>query len=172
MFLIDDILVIMNDIRYGYMDIKNKIHDYADDDFSELYKLQTPQQTLENKVGVCWDQVELERYLFKKKNIKFKTYFMVYYDNDKCPTHTFLIYEDNNKFYWFEHSWKKYKGVTVYDSELDALKDIKYKFVKEELNNEYDCMNLCIYEYSKPEYGINVLEFYKHCENGNIIIIK
>ena len=39
-------------------------------------------------------------------------------------------------------------------------------------NNEYNYMSLCIYEYSKPNYGINVLEFYKHCERGNNIIIK
>ncbi len=33
-------------------------------------------------------------------------------------------------------------------------------------------MNLCIYEYSKPKYGVNVLEFYKHCENGKNVIVK
>lgn len=170
--MIEDLMVIMNDIKYGYMDNKGEIHNDANDEFSELYKLQSPQETLENKIGVCWDQVELERYLFKKKNIEFKTYFIVHYDNDRCPTHTFLIYKDNNKYYWFEHSWKKHRGITVYDSELEALKDIKDKFVKDELNNEYNYMNLCIYEYSKPDYGINVLEFYKHCENGNNIIIK
>lgn len=170
--MIEDIMVIMNDIKYGYMDIKGETHNDADDKFSELYKLQSPQETLKNKIGVCWDQVELERYLFKKKNIEFKTYFIVHYDIDRCPTHTFLIYKDNNKYYWFEHSWEKHRGITVYNSELEALKDVKDKFVKDELNNEYNYMNLYIYEYSKPDYGINVLEFYKHCENGNNIIIK
>lgn len=168
----EDIMIIMDAIKYGYMDIKYELHNDIDDKFSELYKLQSPQETLENKIGVCWDQVELERYLFTKNNIEFKTYFIVHYDNDKCPTHTFLIYKNNNKYYWFEHSWEKHKGITVYDSELDALKDIKNNFIKDELNNKYNYMNLCIYEYSKPNYGINVLEFYKHCENGNHIIIK
>ena len=168
----DDIIVMMNDIKYGYVDIKGDIHNDVDDKFSEFYKLQSPDEVLKNKIGVCWDQVELERDLFKKKNIEFKTYFIVHYDNDKCPTHTFLIYKENNKYYWFEHSWEKYRGIIGYDSELDALKDIKNKFVKDELNNEYNYMNLCIYEYSKPNYGINVLEFYKHCETGKNIIIK
>ena len=29
-----------------------------------------------------------------------------------------------------------------------------------------DDTNLFIFKYSKPRYGINLLEFYHHCENG------
>lgn len=82
--------------------------------------------------------------------MEFKTYFIVHYDDDKCPTHTFLIYKENNKYYWFEHSWEKYRGIKAFDTEIDALKDIKEKFIKDELNNKYNSMNLCIYEYSTP----------------------
>ena len=166
-----DIMKIMNDIEYGYFDSKNQIHFGVDKDFSNLYRLQSPKEVIEHKVGVCWDQVELERFLFKKENIEFKTYFIVHYDDDKCPTHTFLIYKENNKFFWFEHSWEINRGIKSYDTELEALKDIKKRFIKDELDNNYNPMNLCIYEYSEPEYGINVLEFYKHCENGKNIII-
>ena len=162
---------IMNDIKYGYFDTNNKIHQSVDKEFAYLYKLQSPQETLEHKVGVCWDQVELERYLFKKVNIEFKTYFIVYYDTDKCPTHTFLIYKEKNMFFWFEHSWEKYMGIKSYDTEIEALKDVKKKFIKDELKNNYNSRNLCIYEYSNPEYGINVLDFYKHCEKGKNIFI-
>ena len=89
----NDIMDIMNDIKYGYLDINGNIHYVIDKDFGSLYKLQSPRETLNNKVGVCWDQVELERYLFDKKNIKFNTYFIVYYSDNICPTHTFLIYK-------------------------------------------------------------------------------
>ena len=75
---------IMNDIKYGYLDINGNIHYVIDKDFGSLYKLQSPGETLNNKVGVCWDQVELERYLFDKKNIKFNTYFIVYYSDNIC----------------------------------------------------------------------------------------
>lgn len=166
-----NIMNTMNDINYGYFDSKNRIHQEVDEEFLSLYKLQSPQETLKHKVGVCWDQVELERYLFEKENIKFKTYFMVHYDNDKCPTHTFLIYEKNNKYYWFEHSWEKYRGIREYNTEIDALKDIKEKFINSELNNNYNLENMCIYEYSKPEYGINVSEFYKQCEKGRKVVL-
>lgn len=161
----------LNKIEYGWIDKNNNIYKEVNNLFSDNYILQSPEQVIKNKVGVCWDQVELERELFEKKNIKFNTFFIVHYDNDKCPTHTFLIYEENNKYYWFEHSWEKFKGIHEYKSELEALKDIKEKFIKYELNSKYNPMNLCIYKYNKPKYGISCLEFYKHCEKGENIII-
>lgn len=78
----NDIMNIMNDIKYGYLDLNGNIHYVIDEDFGSLYKLQSPNETLNNKVGVCWDQVELERYLFDKKTIKFNTYFIVYYSDN------------------------------------------------------------------------------------------
>lgn len=161
----------LNKIEYGWIDKNNTKYKEVNDLFSENYVLQSPEQIIKNKIGVCWDQVELERYLFKKENIKFNTYFIVHYDNDKCPTHTFLIYKENEKYYWFEHSWKLFKGIHEFNTELDALKNIKEKFIKAELNENYNPMNLCIYKYDKPKYGISCLEFYKHCEKGENIII-
>jgi hypothetical protein len=168
----NNIIKKLENIEYGWLDKNNKIHKEINNEFSNNYILQSPEQVIKNKIGVCWDQVELERYLFKKENINFNTYFIVHYDNDKCPTHTFLIYEQNNKYYWFEHSWELFKGIHEYNSELEALKDIKEKFIKEELNNNYEPMNLCIYKYHKPKYGITCIEFYKHCEKGDNIIIN
>lgn len=167
----NDIMNKLNKINYGYKDYNNKLHNTIDEKFGETYILQSPKETIKNKIGVCWDQVELERYLFEKEKINFNTYFIVHYDNDKCPTHTFLIYQNNKKFYWFEHSWEKFKGIHKYETELEALKDIKEKFIKHELNNNYNPMNLCIYKYKKPKYGITCLQFYQHCEKGENIII-
>ena len=76
------------------------------------------------------------------------------------------IFNIDNDFYWFEHSWEKYRGIRKYSSENSALNDIKEKFINDELNNNYDDTNLFIFKYSKPRYGINLLEFYHHCENG------
>ena len=83
----------LSKIEYGWLDKNNNIQKEVNNLFSDNYILQSPEQVIKNKVGVCWDQVELERKLFEKKNIKFNTYFIVHYDNDKCPTHKLLIYE-------------------------------------------------------------------------------
>lgn len=60
---------------------------------------------------------------------------------------------------------KNTHGIRKYSSENSALNDIKKeKFINDELNNNYDDTNLFIFKYSKPRYGINLLEFYHHCE--------
>lgn len=56
---------IMNNINYDWVDKNNKKHNLVDETFSDNYILQTPKELIENKLGVCWDQVELERFLFK-----------------------------------------------------------------------------------------------------------
>ena len=164
-----EIMNLMNNINYGYIDINNNKYTIIDESFSNNYILQSPLEVINNKIGVCWDQVELERYYFKDSNYNIKTYFIVYYDNDKCPTHTFLTYNKYNKNYWFEHSWEIFKGIHEYNSLNNLLLDVKDKFIKYELNSIYNKDHLVIYEYTKPNYHINVQEFYRHCENGKKI---
>ena len=167
--MLNEVLLKMKDIEYGYLYQGKDISET--EDLAKYYTLNSPEKTIKDKMGVCWDQVELERYLFDKKNIKFNTYFIVYYSDNICPTHTFLIYKIDGDYYWFEHSWEKYRGIRKYSSENSALNDIKEKFINDELNNNYDDTNLFIFKYSKPRYGINLLEFYHHCENGEEVIV-
>lgn len=111
----------MSKIEYGFKDEQgNNIIDINpkkwDEEFSEFYYLLTPEELLERKCGVCWDQIELERKLFEDENIKVETYFIFLADQDMLPSHTFLIYQDDTKYYWFEHSWNKYKGIHEYNN--------------------------------------------------------
>lgn len=161
-----EIMDLMQNIEYGYVDKNNIKHKTIDENFPNNYILQTPNELIKNKVGICWDQVELERFYFKTNPYNIQTYFIVYYDNNKCPTHTFLTFEKENKFYWFEHSWEKYRGIHEYKTINDLLNDVKNKFIKDELHNNYHKENLLIYNSSKPKYHITIKEFYKHCESG------
>ena len=164
-----EIMAFIENIDYGWVDKDNNKHNHIDNSYAENYKLQSPQELIKSKFGVCWDQVELERYCFKNHICNCKTYSIIYYDEHKCPTHTFLTYEKGNHFYWFEHSWKKYKGIHKYDSLKELLKDVQNKFVNDEIKTEFNKFNLCIYDYKKPKYGIGCLDFYKHCESGQKI---
>lgn len=167
-----EIMDLMKDIEYGWVDEQSNKYMKVDDSFKDKYILQSPKDILKSKVGVCWDQVELERYFFKNYVPSVKTFFIVYDDNDKCPTHTFLTFEKNNKFYWFEHSWEIFRGIHEYTSLNQLLLDIKNKFVSCELHGNYEKTNLYIYEYSKPKYHIGTQEFFNHCSsNININII-
>ena len=172
---INEIMNVMDSIEYGFKDENGKnIIDTNpqkwDDEFYKFYYLQTPEELLKSKCGVCWDQVELERKLFQDNNIKVKTYFIYIADNDTLPSHTFLTYENDSKYYWFEHSWEIYKGIHEYESELELLLDVKEKF-KKEYNNVSESSFLYIYEYQKPKEHITCDEFYEYIETQKHIEI-
>ena len=161
-----EVMDLMKNIEYGWLDKNNNKNYKVDETYSDNYILQSPNEVIKNKVGVCWDQVELERYYFKGNEWNIKTYFIVHYDNNRCPTHTFLTFVKDNKYYWFEHSWEMFRGIHEYTSLKALLVDVRDKFIKYELNNNYTKENLCIYDYKKPKYHLSVLEFYKHCESS------
>lgn len=164
-----EIMDLMKNIEYGWVDKNNNKHIIVDETYSNNYILQSPNEVIKNKIGVCWDQVELERYYFKGNDWNVKTYFLVHYGEDKCPTHTFLTFEKNNKYYWFEHSWERFRGIHEYQSITELLFDIRNKFIEYELNNDYLKDNLVLYQYQKPKAHITVLDFYHHCESGTYI---
>ena len=86
--------------------------------------------------------------------------------NNPYPMHTFLVYEDNNKYYWFENAWLDNKGIYEYSSLDDLLKDVYEKSIllyksyniKEEEINKYS-----LYILEKPMYHSNALEYIKFC---------
>ena len=166
-----EILENLKDIENGWMDIEKNIYKNIDKGFKKKYVLQSPEETLANKVGTSFDLVELERTYFKNLGVKFNAYFMIYYESKRIYTHTFIVYEEAEKFYWFESSWENDKGIHEYMSLYDLLTSVRTKFVKYNnikfMDNDY----LCVYKYKKPKFHIGLKEFYKHCESGENVII-
>ena len=92
----------LNSIEYGFKDKNgnNLINSERwDKDFYKFYFLLSPEELLSSKCGVCWDQVELERKLFNDANIDCDTYFIYIDDNENLPSHTFLTFQLNDKYY-------------------------------------------------------------------------
>ena len=166
-----EILEKLKEIENGWMDIDKNIYKNIDKGFKKKYVLQSPEETLANKVGTSFDLVELERTYFKNLGVKFNAYFMIYYESKRIYTHTFIVYEEAEKFYWFESSWENDKGIHEYMSLYDLLTSVRTKFVKYNnikfMDNDY----LCVYKYKKPKFHIGLKEFYKHCESGENVII-
>ena len=106
-------------------------------------------------------KILFQRKWLECKNLLYSTWWWWY-----IPTHTFLTYEKNNEYYWFKHSWERFRGIREYNSLKDLLKDIKDKFIKYELCDNYVLENLMLYEYKKPKYHISTQEFYVHCNNS------
>lgn len=159
---IDDI---MNQIQYGWVDSNGNRHTELQG-FSSGYAFQFPEELLKSKLGVCWDQVELERKLFADENINVTPFFIVYYDDKKCPTHTFVIFEEDGKFIWYEHAWEKFAGWHEFDSLESALETIRNNFIEVENIDVKNPLNLCVYmNYPTPEKKLGCLDFYNHCED-------
>ena len=165
----NEIMKLMENIEYGWIDKYYNCYYEIDETFSEKYILQSPSEVTNNKLGLCWDQVELERYYFKNSGYNINTFFICHYDNNICPSHTFLVYYLNNNYYWFEHSWKKFRGIHKYSYLKDLLLDVKSKFIEYELNNKYNSDNLLLREYKRPKYKLSAIEFYKHCKKEDPI---
>jgi len=172
MQILDELMEVMNPFRYGFpnQDGSNMIEtDFLkyDREFDQFYYLQTPLELTLSQCGVCWDQVEFERDFLEKRGVSVGTYFICTYDGDNLPSHTFLVLEEDEKFYWFEHSWGKYQGIHAYSSLKELLLDVKKKFIQS--HSASKGAYTFVYRYTKPEAHISCLDFYHHAEAGTLM---
>ena len=73
----EKLLKYMEDFKYGYMKKDGSLEHEEYENFFNDYKLQSPSEIMISKTGVCWDQVEFERYIFEKYiNLPFNTYYI------------------------------------------------------------------------------------------------
>ena len=112
------------------------------------YYLQTPNELLKNKYGICYDQVELIRYWMNIHNYQTIKYYTPY------NNHSFLIYVENNSYNIIETSNKEYNGIHKYNSLEEAIKDYK-KFQLKDSNLK----DIKLYEYENVKYGSDVCTF-------------
>ena len=154
-----------SNIKYGYINRRTNKAEYDDyTNFYKLYKLQTPKEIMTSKVGVCWDQVELERYIFENYiKLDFETYYIQCYNTD-YSTHTFLVYYINNECYYFENSFEKYRCIKKFNTLNELLREVSGNVANFNNSSKYE-----IYKYTKPKFGINVKQFMAHCLNGELI---
>ena len=119
----------LNDYEYMIPNNGNPITHIKSDDFVKYYILLSPNEFEKYKGGICWDYVAYEAMYFKAKypNIKFETYYQVIDNRNDNPTHTFLIFEFNKKWYWFESSWKPNCGVYGFNNKDDCIEYIMQK---------------------------------------------
>lgn len=125
--LFDDIVAfnqMLNNYEYIVPNGGDIISEVSDDAFTDNFRLLSPAEFEKYKGGVCWDYVVYEAYYFNKyfPDISYSVYFEVLDNKADCPTHTFLIFKYNNKYYWFESSWKPMCGIYGgFDTEKDAV---------------------------------------------------
>lgn len=116
----------------------------------ESYYLQTPAEILKSKHGICWDQVELARYWLTMHGYMVYTFFV------KIRNHSIMIYESNNKFYWFERTFKPLNGIREFSSLNAALKFIRKA---EAIVNKVEPSEVDIFKYDEVVFGSGFYTF-------------
>ncbi len=120
------------------------------------YFLQKPFEILQNKYGLCWDQVELERDWFLKNKYKIYTFYV------KLNNHCFLIFESNHKFYLFERSFKLALGIHQFSTLDEAL---LFYCQLESFNRKVSLDKIDIWQYDDVVFGVSFSEFCTHIIN-------
>lgn len=168
----EDLLDFMsNNIEYGYLGKNGRLYHYNDVDFDsdwyDQYILENKDDILKNLYGNCWDQVELERYWFLENGYEIKTiYEMVKLDVDNgYPTHSFLVYKDNDSWCWFENSDFNNRGIHRFNS-LEELLKFQYEkyvgFLKTFNIKDNEIEKIIMREFDKPKEHISAGEYLDH----------
>lgn len=155
-------------IRYGWRSIEdNKVHDTGEDDdenyFYKYYRLQSPVKLAKGKVGVCWDQCELERQWFGKNGIQHRIFYIELQDGQCLPTHTFLVYHMYDSYWWFEHAWGNQQGIHKYNDLKSLLVDVINKHRIE--NNDRTSPVYLSWLKEPPSFGINCEKYMNYAHN-------
>lgn len=161
---INEILEKMNEIKYGWVDKNGIIHQKSGRNFFiNNYRLQTIEETVEYKVGTCWEQVELARYYLEREDIPVQTFLILYNEENKIARHSIAIAEDFGKYCLVENSWKVYNEILVSERVEDILIKIIDLFPQMYKIYDFDISKIEIYKYNKPEPGLSYTEFTEYC---------
>ena len=132
-----DILLFMNNIKYGWLDINNNEHIGNMKDFRKLYRTSSLEETINHNIGTCIEQVYLMHTLLDKLNIDNKMFCTrVYEPNDfndveaEEHMHCFVLYYLNNKVYQIEHPNPDRIGIYEFNSEEEAINKINNYYVE------------------------------------------
>ena len=139
-----DILEFMNEtIEYGWIDKNGKKHIKTMKNFRKDYITQSIDETLNNCIDCCVEQVFLMHFLLDKINIKNKMFCCRIYEPDDYDNleedehmHCFILYYLNNKVYHIEHPNFEKIGIYEYNSQFyDVLVGPSFKEFNNYINN-------------------------------------
>lgn len=147
-----------------------------EDDYNQYYVL-SPNEFDKYNGGICWDYVLYQCDYFKKHfpSVKWNAYFYEFGTSENYHTHTFMIFKLDNKYYWFESSWKNQIGIYQFKSENEALEYIIGLLYYDQFNNNLAAGYLIKYNpLDKKWIGMNDNEFleYMHSFNSKKYIPK
>jgi len=143
--MLEELMDFMNkNIVYGWIDNENNRHINTLRGFRENYQISSIEEILSTGLGTCIEQAKLIKFFFDKFEIENKLYCYREYETEEnfgkiVKMHCFILAHFNEKWYHFEHSSERNRGIYVYDDIESAIIDITNKFNDQ---NIYHSMNL------------------------------
>lgn len=150
-------------IEYGFLSNSDKKTyrrvDMNDDKLYEellfnTYCLQTSEELLNTRCGICYDQVELERKWFEENGYKVFTYYTPFHN------HCFLVFVDDNGYNWFERTIKEHNGIHTKGNLEDILDYYKCVQLRNGATND-----LKLYQYNTVKFHCGFYEFINSIKN-------
>ena len=120
---VEEVMTKMEEISYGWLDIYDNKHINTIDQLTKLYRVSSPEEVLKNKIGICFDQVELER-----KSFEWDYETQSYAIFNHLMAHSFLILHKEDDYIYFEHSSPQSKGIYHFSKEEEALEYATQRF--------------------------------------------
>ena len=117
---------LIQNIQYGWIGKDGVLRHNTIKDFRTQYRLSPLAHTLETGVGVCFEQVELEREFFNQNGFKNQSYAII----TSHLTHTFLVFQLNGIYYDFEHSAPTNRGIFPSENLSQLLKSKVNNFME------------------------------------------
>lgn len=116
----DDLWHYMHEnIKYGWTNKDGEFREYGDPRMMEEYYFHSPEETVERKSGLCGDQVLLEKMWFDYHKIENHIVQFGFKNDDGKKIgggHTFLVYVDNGKYYYFENAFMPSANIIEFDN--------------------------------------------------------
>lgn len=154
------------EFQYGVIDKQgNRLLDSNSTEFQNAcnhdWTLRSVSQMLKDKIGHCYDQVEIERDWLESHGYKVKTFWVCAFGLGKAGySHAYLLYKDKKKWCLFEHANIFCKGIYSFNSLSAAIKfQANQQIEYANSQKEAPCYELCIKEFTKPSAGLTMQEY-------------
>lgn len=126
----EELMDYMNkEIIYGWIDELGNKHFDDLKGIRKNYKIKSLSYIIELKLGTCLEQAKLQKFFFDNNHIKNKIYCFEYKENqnEQIKVHPITIYNKDNKWYHFEHSFYNYRGIHEFDNIDNLLESFSRK---------------------------------------------
>ena len=98
--------------------------------YTEFIYLMSPLEVYINSCGSCHDQTLFEYTELQSQGLSPKAKFIMTVDEygKGAETHSFIHYQIEDNWYWFENAWEEFRGIWKFSTEEALIKYVVHNF--------------------------------------------